>query len=137
MMHLHTVRVGFPIRVTRLLHTHCVCIHLCVCIRVCTWQRCDEVPLQHGFEVGVDVAVLVVTHAGDQVLHKLHLVRLRPLVKQDDAVLLVLVIVALRRPFAGARHRTVTDLGLGWGEEGRRVRLAPGVMEWNHLVTIH
>jgi hypothetical protein len=57
------------------------------------------------------VAVLVVTHAGDQVLHELHLVCLRPLVKQDDAVLLVLVIVALRRPLAGARHRPVTDLG--------------------------
>ena len=133
MMHRHTVRVGFPIRVTRLLHTYCVhvrlflclcvsvCVYMRVCVHVCTWQRRDEVPLQHGFEVGVDVAVLVMTHAGDQVLHELHLVCLRPLVKQDDAVLLVLVIVALRRPLAGPRHRTVTDLGVGGGLRWCRV----------------
>lgn len=60
-----------------------------------TWQCSDEVPLQHRFEVGVDVAVLVVAHAGDQALHKLHLVSLRPLVKQGNAMLLLLLVVAL------------------------------------------
>lgn len=60
-----------------------------------TWQRSDEVPLQHGFEVGVDVTVLVVAHTGDQALNKLHLVGLRPLVKQGDAVILLLLIVSL------------------------------------------
>lgn len=47
-------------------------IHICIC----TWERGDEVPLQHGFEVGVNVAVLVVAHTGDQALDKLHLVGL-------------------------------------------------------------
>lgn len=60
-----------------------------------TWQRRDEVPLQHGFEVGVDVAVLVVAHTGNQALNKLHLVGLRPLVKEGDAVFLLLLIVSL------------------------------------------
>lgn len=67
------------------------CIYICVC----TWQRSDEVPLQHGFEVGVNVAVLVVAHTGDQALDKLHLVGLRPLVKQSDAAFLLLLIVSL------------------------------------------
>lgn len=62
---------------------------------ICTWQRSDEVPLQHGFEVGVDVAMLVVAHTGDQPLDKLHLVSLGPLVKQSDAVFLLLLIVSL------------------------------------------
>ena len=72
----------------------------CVCVCVFTRQRRDEVSLQHGFEVGVDVAVLVVAHPRDQVLHKLHLVSLRPLVEQHHAVLLLLVVVALRRTLA-------------------------------------
>lgn len=49
---------------------------VCIYFSICTWQRSDEVPLQHGFEVGVDVAVLVVAHTGDQALDKLHLVGL-------------------------------------------------------------
>lgn len=75
-----------------------------------TWQRSDEVPLQHGFEVGVDVAVLVVAHTGDQALDKLHLVGLWPLVKQGDAVFLLLLIVALWRTLAGPHNRTITKL---------------------------
>ena len=67
---------------------------MCVCVCV-TWQCCDEVTLKHGFEVGVDVAVLVVAHMGDEVFYKLHLVSLRPLVKQGDALLLLLVTVPL------------------------------------------
>lgn len=69
-------------------------LHLHQC-GICTWQRSDEVPLQHGFEVGVDVAVLVVAHTGDQALNELHLVGLRPLVKQSNAVFLLLLIVSL------------------------------------------
>lgn len=66
------------------------CIYICIC----TWQRSDEVSLQHGFEVGVDVAVLVVAHTGDQALNELHLVSLRPLIKQNDAVFLLLFIIS-------------------------------------------
>lgn len=66
-------------------------MYLCIC----TWQRSDEVSLQHGFEVGVDVAMLVVAHTGDQALDKLHLVGLRPLVKQGDAVFLLLLVIPL------------------------------------------
>lgn len=62
-----------------------------VCIR--TWKRSYKVPLQHWFEVGVNVAMLVVAHSGDQPLDKLHLVGLRPMVKQGDAVFLLLLIV--------------------------------------------
>ena len=87
---------------------------LCIeCMCMCTWQRCDEVPLEHGLEVGVDVSVLVVAHARDEVLHKLHLVPLRPLVKQLDAHVLLLLKVALRRPLPGARHDSVTELSKG------------------------
>lgn len=76
-----------------------------------TWQCSDEVPLEHWFEVGVDVAVLVVAHSGDEVFYKLHLVSLGPLVKEGDAVLLLLVVVPLRRALTRARHhRTVTKL---------------------------
>ncbi len=76
-------------------HTGVVSVKRCIQVCICTWQRSDEVPLQHGFEVGVDVAVLVVAHTGDQALDKLHLVGLRPLVKQGDAVFLLLLIVTL------------------------------------------
>lgn len=64
-------------------------------ISVGTWQRSNEIPLQHWFEVGIDVAVLVVAHTGNQALNKLHLLGLRPLVKQGDAMLLLLLIVPL------------------------------------------
>lgn len=90
---------------------------MCGCV-LYTWQRCDEVPLQHGFEVGVDVAVLIVTHAWYQMLHKLHLVGLRPLVKQLDAHVLLFLVVALRRPLSRAWQGAVGDL-----EEERRGEL--------------
>lgn len=64
-------------------------------ISVGTWQRSNEIPLQHWFEVGIDVAVLVVAHTGNQALNKLHLLGLRPLVKQGNAMLLLLLIVPL------------------------------------------
>lgn len=75
-----------------------------------TWQRSDEVPLQHGFEVGVYVAVLVVAHTWDQALDKLHLVGLRPLVKQGDAVFLLLLIVSLWWSLTRAHYRSVSML---------------------------
>lgn len=46
-----------------------------------TWQEGDKVPLQHGLEEGVDVAVLIMAHAGQQVLDELNLVLLAPSLK--------------------------------------------------------
>lgn len=43
-----------------------------------TGQHADEVALQHGLEVRVDVPVLVVAHARQQLLHKLHLQAMPP-----------------------------------------------------------
>lgn len=83
---------------------------LLAAVCIFTWQRSDEVPLQHGFEVGVYVAVLVVAHTGNQALNKLHLVGLRPLVKEGDAVFLLLLIVSLWRSLTGAHYRTVSML---------------------------
>lgn len=62
---------------------------------LCTWQRSNEIPLQHWFEVGIDVAVLVVAHTGNQALYKLHLLSFRPLVKQGDAMFFLFFIVPL------------------------------------------
>lgn len=56
------------------------------------------------------MAVLVVAHTGDQALDKLHLVGLRPLVKQGDAVFLLLLIVSLRRSLTRAHYRSVSML---------------------------
>jgi len=44
-----------------------------------TWQQCDKVPLEHRLEIGVDLTVLIVAHARQQVLHEVHLARLAPL----------------------------------------------------------
>jgi len=46
-----------------------------------TWQERDKVPLQHGLEESVDVTVLIMAHAGQQVLDKLNLVLLAPSLK--------------------------------------------------------
>lgn len=56
------------------------------------------------------MAVLVVAHTGDQALDKLHLVGLRPLVKQSDAVFFLLLIVSLGRSLTRAHYRSVSML---------------------------
>lgn len=94
-------------------------------LRFLTWQGSDEVPLQHGFQVGVYVSMLVVAHVGDEVLHKLHLVRLWPLVEKFDADVLLLLVVPLGGPFPWHNHRgrTVTDLWMEEEEEDGRLEL--------------
>lgn len=59
------------------------------------------------------MTVLIVAHARDQVFHKLHLVGLGPLVEQLDADVLLLLVVALRRPLSGSCHWPVADLDGG------------------------
>lgn len=54
---------------------------------ILTGQQADEVSLQHRFEVEVDVSVLVVAHACEQVLDELHLVGLAPALEIREACL--------------------------------------------------
>lgn len=50
------------------------------------------------------MSVLVVTHLGDEVLHKLHLVRLGPLFKILDAEFLLLLIACRQLSLLGHNH---------------------------------
>ena len=90
---------------------------------VFTGQGGDEVSLQHWLEEAVHLTVLVVTHARDEVLHKVHLLRRIPPVKVDDALVTLRQVAGRRLHFRRGRlelsdtarhHRGNLDLIDGW-----------------------
>lgn len=91
----------------------CVTSHVRSCSL--TWQKRDEISLQHRLEIRIDMPVLVMTHSRQQLLDEMHLLRLAPSFEELHTELLLLSV--LRR-----HHRR------------RWLFLTDGVIKYSHRI---